>query len=72
LRLRVWGCLAESLILGVERKRQFGVKSLGLAAGGDRGEERFWELTAKTLGAGSLRLDGGSLGLFGGSLRLRG
>ncbi len=29
---------------------------MGLAAGGDRGEERFWELTAKTLGAGSLRL----------------
>jgi hypothetical protein len=41
LRLRAWGWVAESLILGVERKRQFGVKSLGLAAGSDRGEERF-------------------------------
>ncbi len=50
------GGVTESLILGVERKRQFGVESLGLAAGSDRGEERFWELTAKTLGAGSLRL----------------
>jgi hypothetical protein len=35
------GWVTESLILGVERKRQFGVKSLGLAAGSDRGEERF-------------------------------
>jgi hypothetical protein len=35
------GWVTESLILGVERKRQFGVESLGLAAGSDRGEERF-------------------------------
>jgi hypothetical protein len=56
LRLRAWGWVAESLGLRVERKRQFGVESLGLAAGGDRGPERFRELTAKTLRAGSLRL----------------